>query len=131
MGDSQLQETDDRNLIGKIILSGSINELPLIEVSAMSSPLARQPAFLDWLRAHSLEPAFTQTVWVVDNKYIIAFQFAKDEHGHKYVHRSGYKIGDAAMRDPVLVEMVEPLPNFVHGEVGPVTNNPVPKFMEE
>lgn len=96
---------------------------PKLTIVRCSDPAAKQPKFLDWLKAHDLNPRQIHTVEIVEVTvtdapkeifppcgYMIVHGYAVDARGSKYVEPDGR--GGAEFK-PFLVELKSAPPAFV------------------
>jgi hypothetical protein len=66
--------------------------------------------FYAWLRAHGVEPNDTFQVDIEGDQRLIAYQYARNEDGAKYVHQDGPLKGNLAVAEPLAVAIIEPFP---------------------
>jgi hypothetical protein len=83
---------------------------PPIRAIDVTNPLSHQDDFCDWLRAHCVDPNLAFRIVLISDEHFVAHCFALNESGAKYVHREGPKEGEVALDEPVVIRILEPMP---------------------
>lgn len=80
--------------------------IPIVAVEAGVSPRATRDDFCGWLRKHGLDPNNIYRVELIDDAYMVVYQFQTSFKGKKFIGDDG---GPAKV-EPYAVRITEPVP---------------------